>query len=215
MIDGIDCTDIKSIIFDQDGTFYPSNSDLARELRERTKIWLMQKLHLSRHEIDLLYEKLRTIYPNPYHGFQSLGASVAEYHAAVFNTINPCNYLAYDPRLIRMLRILPQTKYVVTLASPSYSEALQECLGIARFIEKTYYVSDFAPDYSKKRCYEAIAQGMDGDYSALCVIGDNFQLDIVPALELGCMTVYISNAKVSGAHHTIETIFDLPRAFGK
>ena len=91
-----DYAGIKCIVFDQDGTFYSANSHLAHALREMTKTWLIRKLNVSKHEIDLLYERLRENYPNPYHGFQSLGASVSEYHTEVFNTVNPFDYLTHD-----------------------------------------------------------------------------------------------------------------------
>jgi len=54
---------IKCFIFDQDGTFYPEKSELTNALREKTKEWLMNRLSLSRKEIEKLYRKLPKEYP--------------------------------------------------------------------------------------------------------------------------------------------------------
>jgi len=207
------CRSTERFVFDQDGTLYPSGSHLGVAVRQRTKDWLGRRLRISRAQVELLYEDLQSKYPNPFHGFQSLGASVSEYHSEVFDAIDPCDYLTYDAGLVQVLLQLPQPKCVVTLASPSYSEALQACLGVKDLIEMTYYVKECAPDYSKKRCYRAIAlANLGGDCATLCVVGDNFDLDIAPALELGCMAVHVSDKPVSGTHKTIPTIYHLQDA---
>ncbi|MGB7290938.1 MAG: hypothetical protein WBD99_02030 [Thermodesulfobacteriota bacterium] len=200
-------------MFDQDGTLYPADSRLAFATREKTKSWLMGKLRITRQDVDSLYQNLASNYPNPFHGFQSIGASVSEYHSQVFDTINPCDYLSYDVKLRKVLLKLPQVKFVVTLASPLYSKLLQRCLGIADLIEKIYYVKDFAPDYSKKRCYEIIAKTLRIDTSYLSIVGDNFNLDIAPALDVGCTAIHISNVPIPGAHDTISTVYELVDIF--
>ena len=202
-------TSIRCLILDQDGTLYPRRSSLAEALRERTKSWLVQKLGLPRHEIDRLYSRLQDEYPNPLLGFQSLGAAVSEYHREVFEAIDPRNHLSRDAGLTAILKRLPQAKYIVTLASPAYSATLQECLGVAELVEKTYFVLDYPPDYSKKRCYAAIASHTGLAYSTLCVVGDDFRVDILPALELGCKAIHVSDTRFPGDHETIRSIHEL------
>lgn len=203
----------KCIIFDQDGTLYPKDNPLALALRVRTKSWLMHKLNLSYEEVEELYQNLKIDFPNPFLGFQSIGASVLEYHEQVFNSIYPSDYLSYDHKLVSLLQKLAQIKYIVTFASPLYSEALQKCLGVMPFSEKTYYVNNFPDEFSKRRCYQTIAQSLRMTSSAICVVGDNFELDIIPAIELGCKAVHVSNEPILGAHETIPVIYELSSLF--
>lgn len=200
---------IKCFVFDQDGTLYLDDTKLSSDLRLKTKHWLKMKLNLSNKSIERLYERLKNQYPHPFHGFQSLNIEPLEYHSQIFNQIDPNNYFETDQRLVKLLQELPQLKYVATLASPSYSKALQATLGITSLIKQTYYAIDFFPAYSKKSIYQLIATTLNLQYSELCIIGNSFELDIIPAIEIGCQAVYISNTSIKCYKHTISSIYQL------
>lgn len=183
---------IKMIIFDQDGTLYPSNHDLFRYTRKKTKKWLSKKLNISSEEIDKIYKTLSTEYPNPYFGFMSLGCSIDEYMSEVFDKIEPSEFLTFNPTLYEYFEKSKEKKSLVTLASPKYTNKLQEVLKLKKFYDEILYVKDFET-YNKKQCYKKVADDFNLKFSEICVIGDSLENDIKPAKELGCKTVWISH----------------------
>lgn len=199
----------KCLIFDQDGTLYPAESLLGGELRARTKQWIAAKLGLTDENIDSFYASLSIRHQNPFIGFESVGASVAEYHQEVFDKIQIDEYLNFDIELVNLFKLIPVPKFIVTFASPSYSRQLQERLGIKDFIADTLFVRDYSPLYSKESCYRKIRSKLRLETSDMCVIGDNFYLDVLPGLNMGCRSVHISKKSFSKSASTISSIYDL------
>lgn len=195
---------IKMIIFDQDGTLYSKNSDLIKYTRAKTKEWLSYKTKKTLSEIEDLYIVLQEKYPNPYFGFESLGCTVQEYMEDVFDRIHPGVFLEFNPVLYEFFKNNELKKALVTFSSPKYTEELQEVLKIKDFFDSILYVKDFKT-YNKKECYEKLANLFNIDFTEICVIGDSYYNDILPAQQLGCKTVFISNKKIK-AVDTISSI---------
>ena len=200
---------IKCFIFDQDGTLYSNKSELIAAIKERTNSWLMYKLNKSKEEN--IYYTLKQKNPNIIEGITSLGYTVEEYHREVFDKIDPKKYLMKDEELIKILNRLNSQIYTVTFGSYKYSKELQLALGISHFIKKTYCVEDNTVNYSKKFFYELIAKEEGLKFSEICVVGDNYYIDIAPAIELGCISVHISDKEVAGPNFTIQNIYELPK----
>jgi FMN phosphatase YigB (HAD superfamily) len=174
---------IKAYVFDQDGTLYPKNSPLSYALRQRTKQWISESLGLTRERVDELYVELQKRYSHPYHGFLSLGLKPEEYLAEVFEKVNPSDFFGSNSTLITLLKQITFPKYVVSLASYNYSIRLQRSLGIDKLLTGFFSVIDFPPDYSKLDAYALIRKTNNLEAKEILVIGDNFDLDIKPALE--------------------------------
>ena len=183
---------IKMLVFDQDGTLYSSENDLILETRKRTKHWLSNKLKKDLKEIDELYEKLPKKYANPYLGFCSLGCSIDEYMSEVFDKIEPGEFLDFNQMLYSFFKQNKQLKALVTFSSPNYTIKLQETLKLKDFYDRILYVKDFET-YSKGQCYEQLAKEFNIKCEEMCIIGDNYYNDILPAQQLGCETVLISS----------------------
>lgn len=183
---------IKMLVFDQDGTLYTSENNLFLETRNKTKYWLSNKLNKNLDEINKLYKKLPEKYANPYYGFASLGCSVDEYMLEVFDKIDPRNFLEFNPNLYTYFKNSKLLKALVTFASPNYTIKLQEKLKLKSFYNKILYVKDFAT-YSKKQCYEQLSKEFNVKFNEMCIIGDNYYNDILPAQQLGCKAILISN----------------------
>lgn len=183
---------IKMLVFDQDGTLYPSENELILETRKKTKYWLSNKLKMNLDEINELYKQLPKKYANPYLGFKSLGCSVDEYMSEVFDKINPSRFLEFNQTLYSYFKYNKQLKALVTFASPNYTIKLQEKLKLKEFYDRILYVKDFET-YSKEQCYEQLAREFNIKFDEICVIGDSYYNDILPAQQLGCETILISN----------------------
>ena len=200
---------VKCFIFDQDGTFYPENSELTAELRKKTKRWLMKRLSLKREEIEKLYKKLPKKYPNALEGFMSLGLDIKDYYKNVFDVVNPSKYLSEDNKLVSVLRKLKGNKIIVTFSSKDYSKILQNALGIYNLIKKTYYSIDFLPETSKLFIYEHIRKENKLKKEEILIVGNNLEVDIIPALKEGYKTILIGKSVKKIKVRSIKNIYDL------
>lgn len=183
---------IKMLVFDQDGTLYDSRNDLILETRRKTKDWLSNKLKKDINEINELYKQLPKKYANPYLGFESLGCNVDEYMSEVFDKVDPSKFLEFNQMLYNYFKYSKQLKALVTFASPKYTIKLQETLRLKDFYDRILYVKDFET-YSKGQCYEQLAKEFYIKFDEMCVIGDSYHNDILPAQQLGCATILISS----------------------
>jgi len=204
---------IKCFIFDQDGTFYPEESVLTNALRKKTKNWIMKRLSLNKKEVEKLYGKLPKKYPNALEGFQSLDLPIKDYHKEVFDTINPQKYLSRDKKLISTIKELKGEKFVVTFSSKKYSKALQKTLGIHKLIKKTYYSVDFLPETSKLFVYEHIRKQNRLKKGQILVVGNNLEVDIIPALNEGYKVVLIGSLIKKPNIKAIPNIYHLLEIF--
>lgn len=202
---------IKAFIFDQDGTFYPKKHRLTEILRARTKNWLCNELNLSMADVNSLYLSLQKKHPNPYNGFSSLGLDPKDYVKEVFDKVEPQQYLKNDKKLIKLLGNLWTYKFVVTLASTGYSQKLHEALGIDGLIDNVFSLIDFLPYTSKSCAYDSLLKGFGLKSNEVCVVGDNFPVDIQPALEKGYHAVFIGERPIEYQGICLENIHDLTK----
>lgn len=200
---------IEAYIFDQDGTLYPKKSKLYQALRAKTKQWLMKSLKVNREGVEKLYKSLPKNYPHPFEGFTSLGLTAEEYHKEVFDSINPYEYIKKDEKLIELFKSIKVPKYVVTLASKKYSFKLRKALGIEKLIDDSIFVIDFFPKCSKIHPYKDISKRLDIDPKRICIVGDNLEIDLIPALENGFQTIFIGKNVKAYEGACVSSIYDL------
>jgi len=201
--------EIKCFIFDQDGTFYPEESVLTNALRKKTKNWIMKRLSLNKREVEKLYRKLPKKYPNALEGFLSLGLSIKDYHKNVFDTIKPQKYLSKDKKLISTIKELKGEKFIVTFSSKKYSKDLQKTLGIHKLIKRTYYSIDFLSKTSKLFVYEHIRKKNRLKRGQILIVGNNLEVDIIPALNKGYKVVLIGKPIKKVKVKSIKNIYNL------
>jgi len=200
---------IEAYIFDQDGTLYPKENKLFHILRVKTKQWLMKSLKINRDEVEELYKFLPKNYPHPFEGFASLGLTVEEYHKEVFDNISPEEYTKKDEKLVELFKSIKVPKYVVTLASKNYSFKLQKALGIEKLIDNSVFVIDFFPKCSKIFPYKYINKKLNIDPKKICVVGDNLEVDIIPALEGSFQTILIGKNVKAYEGTCVSSIYNI------
>lgn len=203
---------IKVIIFDQDGTFYPSNYKLTKVLRAKTKEWIQKTLKIERNQLESIYLKLPSKYPNPLDGFSSIGLKIDDYMHKVFDKINPSEYLKENKKLINLFKELKIDLYVVTIASIKYSKKLQKILGIKRLIKKTYSLGEKYPRIKTKfEIYEKIRKKMNLKRKEILIVGDNYLLDLKYANDKGypCVLIYYNKTLRKKKLIMIRNIYQL------
>ncbi|MFW9876177.1 MAG: HAD family hydrolase [Candidatus Thorarchaeota archaeon] len=207
---------IKAYVFDQDGTLYPKCSKLTNVLRERTKQWISESLGITREEVDSIYGRLPKEFPNPIHGFISLGLSPEEYHKEVFDKVDPTQFLCKDDRLITLFSDLSVPKFIVTFASLDYSERLQQVLGIYDLVKQTISAIEYPPTYSKAEAYESIRKNLRISANDVCIIGDNLSTDVLPAIENGFKGILVDSPIASNVDfQCVSSIYSLEELLKK
>lgn len=199
---------IKAIIFDQDGTLYPKESKLYKYTSSLTQNWVKSSLKLNQIQLEKIYTMLKQEFPNPFDGFQYLGLTINDYHDNVFNQVNCDLFIEVDNRLINILEKIKIPKYIVTLSSKAFSEKLLATLQLDTLFEKTYLVSDYKNSNNKLLIYEEIRKNLNLKHSEVCIIGDNYMVDLEDAKMKGYMCILISKEIISDVV-TIPSIYSL------
>lgn len=81
-------------------------------------------------------------------------------------------------------------------------------LGIADMFEKTFFVDDLGSSHKKIVAYEKIRTKHGLEPREICVVGDNFYVDLLSARARGYNCVLISSQKKAGVF-SIKSIYDL------
>jgi FMN phosphatase YigB (HAD superfamily) len=131
-------------------------------------------------------------------------------HKEVFDKVDPTLFLDEDNRLVNLFARISVPKFVVTLASLGYSERLQQRLGVYDLVERTISAIENPPTYSKLEAYESIRKNLGISANEICVVGDNWSTDILPAIENGFNAFFVDSARVSPTEfHRIDNIYSL------
>lgn len=199
---------IKAYIFDQDGTLYPRDSKLYRQITDMTKIWLKNSLFLNDEELAILYNNLKKTHPHPFRGFESIGFSYYDYHKEVFNRINVKDFISRDEELGVMLELIRQPKFIVTLSSPKFSSQVLKQLSVRRLFEDVFFASDLEAPYEKIILYEKIRKSLNLLPHEICIIGDNYDIDLSLAIRENYKCILVSKEAREGVIN-ISSIYEL------
>lgn len=185
----------KLIIFDLDGTLYDL-SDVHSANYVLQVEFLMQQMHISEQEAIDLQER-NHIYPV----ITSESKSATEYFARLgldmdqWKQYRECHYDASKIDKSKaisgdVIGCFAEICPLVLLSSNSHWNILKtlEYLKIESRFFKTIYCSDNTPinePFNKKRAMQVIAMQYGVEYCEMLSIGDRYQTDVVPMLELG------------------------------
>ena len=156
--------------------------------------------------IRMPFEETLDEYTKSYHNndeytrlFYVMDSTMKYIHGKGYYVIN------FNPKIYNYFKKTSVLKALVTLASPQYTNELQSKLKLKEFYSEILYVKDFK-SYNKKDCYKKIAKDFNIDFAEICVMGDSYINDILPAQELGCKVILISNKSRNSNIKTVESI---------
>jgi FMN phosphatase YigB (HAD superfamily) len=195
---------IKGIIFDLDGTLYQRSNMLYKKMSLLIRQWFINQLNIPHGEEDIFFEKLRVSYPSALEAIEKFGLSIYSFHDCVFDKLEPELYLSKDDRLIEILSILSGNKFLVTLSSQNHYEKVLNILGIQGFFKEIYNPGIKWQTCHKIDVYNTICKKYDYAPDEVCVVGDNYIVDLKDAHDKGYLCVLVN--EVNGVIHTIQNI---------
>lgn len=194
---------IKLIVFDIDGTFYPLKY-VQRKNYDNAKRFLSKKLNKTEKETELLFAQ-NSIFPYQTPTNRSITAFVLSQGVSLeeWNSYRNRNFSFTQIPLSECVR--PQDfsalydKYVlVTLSSNTIRSVkiVLQTLQLEHFFSDVFCIDqtpfDNNTEFSKKEIIKYASEKYHVPLSSVLSVGDRFNTDIVPVLELGGVGLLVS-----------------------
>jgi len=184
---------IKGFIFDLDGTLYQRSNMLYREMSSLIRQWFINQLEVKECDADIFFNKLKILYPSALQAVKEFNLNVHSFHECTFDKLKPELYLHEDKNLIHVLSSLSGKKFLVTLSSKKHSEKVMKILGVKKFFSEIYIPDVNWYTYRKIDVYDMICKKYNLLPNEICVIGDDYTVDLEDACGKGYMCVLINN----------------------
>jgi FMN phosphatase YigB (HAD superfamily) len=166
--------------------------------------WFKSQLRISDECADRFFETLRHTYPSALEAIKEYGLSLKSFHRCVFGNLNPSLYLKEDKNLQWIFSRLPGNKFLVTLSSRDYSERVLGVLGVRQHFSGIYNPGVNWHTCRKIDAYEAIRLKCGLLPSEVCIVGDNYEVDLKSARLERYLCVLLSDS--DGEVPTIKNI---------
>jgi len=206
---------IKAYIFDLDGTLHSRTGSLYKAMSSRIKWWFHHHLHLGDIDMDKYIDELKKRYPAPFEAMQAFGLSIDSFHQEVFSELRPEEHLVAEEALRIGLLGLSGEKFLVTLASRDYASRVLRTLGIEELFSEVFTYGANWNTRNKFDAYEEIRLTRGLEASEVCVVGDNYQVDLRDAKDKGYYCVEISERGPNMDAQILRSVANLPELIRK
>jgi putative hydrolase of the HAD superfamily len=186
------------ILFDLDGTLYPRETGLFKEIGRRIQLWLCDHLGLTWAQASLV----RRDYFNRYG--TTLAGLVAEHdvdahdYLTFVHDIPVETFLQPDPALTAMLAAMPLRRVVYTNATAEYSWRVLRALAVADCFERVIGIEEVGlRNKPYQDAYER-ALALLGAHGPQCIMVEDAARNLGPAKALGMATVLVGTDGSTG-----------------
>lgn len=199
----------KTVIFDLDGTLYSGEHSFLKFLDLKTEKFLIKECPFL--TTDKIYE-MEQMVPSIIEAIDLLKISREKYYNEIFSNINYESFFTRDKKLIQAFEREEefQENFIVSLAGYKQIEEITRILGIDKYF-RDFYSLEKTKINSKKDFYLQIINKYKADLKKTCVVGDNYKVDLLPAIELGLKVIYINTKKKCDMLG--DTVKDIYQAF--
>lgn len=194
-----------TIIFDLDGTLYPRNNKFFSFLEIKTQNYMMKmKPNLTLEK----FEKMEKSIPNLLDALRYLELDKNKFYKDVYEDINYEDFFKEDKKLKNMLENINTINLIVTMSANRQVEEISRLLGIDKYIERGYSPEQLDIN-SKEEIYIKILKEYCISPKNCFVIGDDYEIDIEPAIRLGINNIYITNKQdTKDADFVVKNIYE-------
>lgn len=124
------------------------------------------------------------------------------------------DYLVAEPGLAQMLHLLPQRLYVFTNSPEGYAQRALMALGIADQIKDVFHIGTAEGRPKPEREFYDCVIDEVGETPERVLLVEDTEANLVPAAELGMVTVKLGPPPPDPPHRYIERIEELPALLG-
>ncbi len=193
------------IISDLDGTFYPIDNLLTSQIDQSVETFLLSHASINKEEL----RELEKSHPNVLDALGILNISREKFYKKVYSHLEYENCINKNPDLIYVLKNSNFNITIVSLSPRKHIERILEIMQLSPFI-KDICSLEHEQNTCKENVYSKIIKKMGLPAKDIWVVGDNYEIDIVPAVKLGCQTALIKKYSIAGipAFATIVDFLD-------
>ena len=196
---------IRTILFDVDDTLYPRHLGIMDRIRAMILQYIQTRLNLPRDEADELRRTYFEAYGTTMRGLQINHEIDPDEFLEYVHDIPLHEYLQPNPRLDALLTAIPQDKVAFTNASREHAERVLEVLGIRRHFARIVDVRDVGYDSKPQPvAYQRVCELL-GALPEECLLVEDNVLNLVPAKELGMVTVLVQDGR-AGTDHSADFV---------
>ena len=181
-----------TIISDLDGTLYPKSNGLTRQIDNLADSFLSSATGMSKNQLIRLEE----IYPNILDALKVLQIPKKTYYANVHNKLD-YSVLKPNTEMNNLLASMKLNLFVVSLSPAEHIKRVLSLLQLENLVTGAFSISQEISS-NKGNCYKNILQKYNLSEDTVCVVGDNYLLDIEPAKRLNLSTALISSTRYEG-----------------
>ncbi|KAJ8906842.1 hypothetical protein NDN08_003326 [Rhodosorus marinus] len=193
-----DLSTVRTLFFDCDDTLYPRSSGVDVIVRNNIALYMERELKIPKDEIPKLRQDLYVQYGTTLRGLQEEhDVDPNHYWEFVHGTLDYRNLLQPNPGLAKILKSLPQKKWVFTNANVEHAEACLKQLGLDNGIFEGIIdvrAMDFANKPSPASFISAMRISGEADASKILFFDDSSK-NLEGARKHGIHTVRISDDK--------------------
>ena len=202
---------IDVILFDLDNTLYHPESGLLEAGDREITRFIAQRLRMPWEEADRLRVRTWRQYGATARGLEiEFGIPQREFFAGSIERVPVEEYLRPPPKLRAMLTALPQHLYVFTNAPSIYAQRTLEALGIADLIEDVFDIeATGGMPKPECRCYDHVVEAVGAPAERIALLEDT-EDNLLPAAELGMVTIKVGPPPPEGAHLYLADLLELP-----
>jgi putative hydrolase of the HAD superfamily len=194
-------------IFDLDNSLYPASSDLFALIDIRMGAFISQLLGCDAAEARRVQKGYFRDHGTTLAGLMKTHGTDPREFLDYVHDIDMAR-LAADPRLVAALDRLPGRKFVFTNGDEAYARRVLERIGLANAFDGLHDIH--AMDYVPKPdpgAYRAMCDRWDIDPARAAMVEDMAR-NLVPAKQLGMVTVWIDNGSEQASHEADPAFID-------
>lgn len=205
---------LRYFLCDLDETLYGPETGLWTALRARITTYMTDRLGLPPETVPALRESYYRRYGTSLTGLQKDYHVEADDYLAYVHDLPLADYLQPSPALSGMLARLPLQKIIFTNADAPHAQRVLQQLGIARHFSRI--IDIYTLDFVNKPQPEAYTRTLQliGAEAHECLFADDARRNLLPAHELGMLTVLVGSDPVTpanGVDYQIPNILGLER----
>ena len=204
------------LFFDLDDTLYANQSGLWQAIRDRMRLYMIERMGFPEKDVDVLRHRYYVTYGTTLRGLlvnYPERTDIEDYLAFVHD-IPLQEYIQPNPSLRSILLSLPQKRWVFTNSDEKHAHRVMDILGLEDCFQGLIDIR--ALEFACKPVEEAYRRALSfagESHPERCILFDDSPRNLAPARSLGFYTVLVgSNKPDPSACQSIASLNDLPKS---